>query len=275
LFVDANRGENIKRRGASMSISIEHNPNSFMIRSDGTFHVAFGGIEMDLLKAQNKNGQVVYPFQGVCSTQDRDLEGEILIQKGLNFEPFMQYGEFNWNHIPFAMVGVPVGKKAWFEDPVWKSQGEIIGGLTALKINGQEYTTDQIVQQHNALKKSGCNRGLCQSVEGKVIERSECGKFVKKANIVNVALTFQPINGGTNVDMLAKSFAGKAEIVTSDRWYEGAMGNLPAPAQQEITNDEVGVLAQKLRDRLMLKKGMNRLEAEAHVWKFLRNKFGN
>ena len=158
-----------------MTTSIEHNPNSFMVRSDGTFRAMFGGIEMDLLKAQGRNGAIVYPFQGICSTEDKDIEGEVLIQKGLDFVPFMEHGEFNWNHIPFAMVGVPTGKKAWFEGKVWKSEGEILGGLTALSMNGRDYTTDQIVAQHNALKKSGHPRGLCQSVEGKVIERSSCG----------------------------------------------------------------------------------------------------
>jgi hypothetical protein len=265
-----------------MNISIEHNPSSFMVRSDGTFRASFGGIEMNLLKAQDKNGAVVYPFQGICSTQDKDIEGEILIQKGLDFAPFMQFGEFNWNHIPFAMVGVPVGKKAWFDDPVWKSQGEILGGLVALSLNGKDYTTDQIVSQHNTLKKAGHTKGLAQSVEGKVVERSPCGKFVKSATIYNIALTFQPINGGTNVDLLAKSFAGKAEIITSDRWYDslekGALSVADAkPVMKEDlegATDEVGMLARKLRDRLMVRKSMGRLEAEVHVWNFLRKKYG-
>lgn len=264
-----------------MSISIEHNENSFMVRSDGSFRALFGGIEMNLLKAQNKNGAVVYPFQGVCSTEDRDIEGETLIQKGLDFAPFMDMGEFNWNHIPFAMVGVPVGKKAWFDDKVWKSQGEILGGLTAMTHNGMTYTTDQIVEQHNALKKAGMNKGLCQSVEGKVVERSPCGHYVKKATIYNIALTFQPINGGTNVDMLAKSLAGKSEILTADRWYDSVEKSLSVTNAQPVmkedlegSHDDVSVLARKLRDRLMLKKGFDRFEAESFVWNFLRNKYG-
>jgi hypothetical protein len=267
-----------------MSISIEHNANNFMVRSDGSFRALFGGIEMNLLKAQNKNGAVVYPFQGICSTPDKDIEGEILIQKGLDFSPFMNTGEFNWNHIPFAMVGVPVGKKAWFDDPVWKSQGEILGGLVALSKDGIDYTTDQIVNQHNALKKAGMPRGLCQSVEGKVVERSPCGHYVKKATIYNVALTFQPINGGTNVDLLAKSLAGKAQIMMADRWYDQVEKSSSICFESEKpfmregfesnSDDEVGVLARRLRDRIMLKKGINRLEAESYVWNFLRNKYG-
>jgi len=267
-------------------ISIEHE-NGFFVRSDGSFRACFGGIESDLLKAVQKNNTVVYPFQGICSTPDKDLEGEALLQKGLNFTPFMEHGEFNWNHIPFAMVGVPAGKKAWFEDPVWKSQGEIIGGLTVLEQNGVKYTSDQIVQQHNALRKSGHTMGLCQSVEGKVVKRSDCGKFVKKADIYHIALTFHPINQGTSVDLLAKSLAGRVEILTGDRFYDSvekgaalAVSNAKPFMQEDLEGaavnekDNVGKLASRLRDRLMLKKGMSRIEAEVRVWDFLRSKFG-
>ena len=200
--------------------------SGFYVRSDGSF-IAFmdnSSVSMGdaILKAEAKGETKVYPFVAQASTPDRDREGEILLQKGLSFEPFKEHGEFNWNHIPHAMTGLPTGQKAWFEEPGWKCQGEIIAGLPILP----GYTTDMIVQQHNQLKKAGHDRGLCVSVEGKVQARSPEGRYVLKADIYNIAHTFRPQNVNCSVAMLTKSLAGVAPMLFRDQFYDGLNKNL-------------------------------------------------
>jgi hypothetical protein len=51
-----------------------------------------------------------------------------------------------------------------------------------------------------SLKESGSKRKLGLSLEGKIQERDETGKQIKKAWIKNVAVTYHPINQGTWVD---------------------------------------------------------------------------
>lgn len=253
--------------------------DGFLVRSDGTFHAFAGNV---ILKAERRGiDSVVYPFEGIASTADKDREGEILLQKGLNFQPFMEHGEFNWNHIPFTFVGVPIGKKAWFDDGHWNAEGEVIGGLPIMKTAVGEYTTDNVIFQHNALKKAGHQRGLCMSVEGKVVKRSDCGRYVTKADIYNIALTFRPQNPNCTVKMLAKSMAGNLQIIESDSLYRslGVQGIRPMVKEDlegagnfKEEEDEDDRLKKELVKHLVVSKGMSLNDAKIHVYTFLANK---
>lgn len=235
-----------------------------IVKSDGSFFSHFG--EMDLIKAETKEGVTAYHFAGVCSTPDKDREGEALLQEGLNFDNFNSSGEFNWNHVPHLLVGYPNGKGAYFDQGIWKAQGIIIPGLEVAR----GYNTDQIVQQHNQIKKAGLKKGLCMSVEGKVKERSLCGKYVKKAEIWNIALTFRPVNPNCTVELLAKSMDGKARIIENDDFYKSlGMGQIAPFVKQDI---EGGTPRQKIKRKLkqnMLEKGYSDREAEYFVEAFL------
>lgn len=242
----------------------------FFTRSDGSFRAVLPG-EI-ILKAEKLGDTEGYHFKGVASTGDKDREGEVLLQKGLDFEPFCEYGEFNWNHFPEIIVGVPTGKKAWFENGRWMTEGLIVKGMP---ISGN-YTTDMVVQQHNQLKKAGLPRGLCQSVEGKVTERSECGKYVKKATIHAVALTFRPVNPNCTIGLLAKSMDRQVPLVCNDDLYRAAL----TPHQSQGTGRDLeaelekAFLEGRLAQHLMgLKKGMTLEQAKARIKQMDVNKF--
>lgn len=241
--------------------------NQFFIKHDGTFNAHFGDV---ILKAEKVGDTEGWHFSAVASTSDKDREGETLLQKGLNFTPFTDSGEYNWNHMSHAMVGVPVGKKAWFENNKWMCEGMILKDMPITK----GYSTNEVVQQHNTLKKSGLQRGLCCSVEGKVIERSDDGKYVKKADIYNIALTFRPVNPNCSLTMLAKSLDKGAELSINDEFYKAlSVQNIGSFMKEDLegASSKKENLGRKLVKHLV-KKGFSEADATIKVYDFMKNK---
>lgn len=242
---------------------MDHN---FIIKSDGTFRAHMGDV---ILKSQKVGDTEGWHFEAIASTPDKDREGETLLQKGLNFDPFIDSGEFNWNHIPHAMVGVPVGKKAWFDKSVgWKCEGLILADMPI----SEKYTTNEVIKQHNQLKKAGFQRGLCTSVEGKVRERSDCGKYVKKADIYNIALTFRPVNPSCTVAMLAKSLDKQIELMEDNDFYKAMSADSAAAfTKEDVEGGDLGLEAKLVKH--LVRKGYSEKQAKAHVNSYMSKKF--
>lgn len=225
-----------------LDVTQEH---GFFVRSDGFFMADAGDV---VLKAETRGETLAYPFKARFSTPDKDREAETVMQKGLNFDPFKEHGEFNWNHIAHATVGLPVGEKAWFDEAGWCGQGEIIKGLPIWP----GYDTDMVIAQHNSFKKGGFKRGLCCSIEGKVTQRSKCGKYIEKADVFNVALTFRPVNPNCTVSMLAKSMAHQYPIINSDAFFRSlSIANIGAFTKEDL---EGGAAPARKRKRRKIDK---------------------
>lgn len=243
--------------------------DNFLIKSDGTFRAHMGSV---ILKSEKVGETEGWTFEAICSTPDKDREGETLLQKGLNFEPFCDSGEYNWNHIPHAMVGVPVGKKAWFDKSLggWKCEGMLLADMPI----APGYTTNEVVKQHNQLQKAGFQRGLCTSVEGKVRERSDCGKYVKKADIYNIAITFRPVNPNCSLEMIAKSMNGQAELQVANEFYKALSATDSAPfVKEDLEGDGKDTLG--LEKRLvqhLVRKGYSEGQAKKHVASYFKKK---
>lgn len=259
-------------------ISVGHE-NGFFTKADGSFF-AFVDVDLTLgtalLKATPRGDTKVYPFIAQASSPDVDFEGEVILQKGLNFGPFMADGCYNWNHLRDFITGYPSKRKAWFEGGVWRCDGDIISGMPL----PMGYNTDMMVTQHNQLAKSGAKRGLCVSLEGKVTDRSDCGRYVRSADIYNIAHTFKPVNPNCSVSMLAKSFHGMAELKQRDLYYDEMHKSLSLSAVSPFTkqdlegaaaNEDERDLDKKLIGHL-LQKGYGELEAKRHVYDFLWRK---
>lgn len=160
--------------------------NPLGLHSDGSFRF---NIPATLVKS--KDGKVF--IEGVASVEKPDLQGETVILKGMDLGYFVKRGFFNDNHSKDtdAKVGIPTEANVVSEDGVHK-----------LMVKGYMLDTPRakaIIDLAESLEKSGSDRRLGFSVEGKVKERD--GKIVKKSFLKDIALTAEPISVGTYMNI--------------------------------------------------------------------------
>lgn len=139
---------------------------------------------------------------GIVSTDHLDRQDEVLIQKGLDFSPFLKSGWFNDNHDSSTegLIGYP--QTAELRTLPDGSTGWYVEGYL---LKGSE-RADRIWELANALQKT--DRRLGFSVEGSIGERdSENPKTVRKAVVREVAITRCPVNTNTSLNVLAKSLS--------------------------------------------------------------------
>lgn len=183
---------------------------------------------------------------GIISTETRDRQQEIIVQKGLDFEPFISYGWFNDNHSKATdgVVGYPTEVKTF-------NKGDALPNGTIAKSNctwaegycieGTE-RADNIWQLGQALSKSGSGRGLGFSIEGTVHKRTGPGKrIVAKATVQNCAITNCPVNPDTRMEMLAKSLTAIQTGHDIPNYVQKAMSmGTPGPGGAEPTGPVTG-----------------------------------
>lgn len=149
---------------------------------------------------------------GIASIETEDQDGEILLQRGLDFGPFLKGGWFNDNHGKKTsdILGYPDKNGVKY----FKKGDKLPSGATAKApghwvegylIEGYE-PADKIWKLGKSLRST--DRKLGFSVEGKVIQRTgPQDKIVSKAMVRNVAVTHCPVNSDAQMDVLVKSLA--------------------------------------------------------------------
>lgn len=179
--------------------------SDFRFQLDGESHLF-----EDLSKASEQQRRIA----GVISTETRDTQGEIVIQKGLNFEPFLKGGVYNDNHSKDtdAVVGWPE-KVEYFKKGTKLPDGSLAKANCTwaegylLKGNGNT-RADKIWDLAQAMLKSNSPRRLGFSIEGTVTKRlGPDRKIVAEANVINTAITNCAINPDTKLETLAKSLS--------------------------------------------------------------------
>jgi len=136
---------------------------------------------------------------GIISTEHKDRQGEVVLQRGLQFDDFLGNGWFNDNHSreTTGIVGYPLEIKKTIHNgkPATYVEGYLLKNFKP---------ADKIWDLANALQKT--DRKLGFSIEGKVVRRSgNDGKTIAEARVQNVAVTNCPVNSVTGMDVLAKS----------------------------------------------------------------------
>tara|TARA_R110002110_G_scaffold52496_2_gene152749 strand:- start:1964 stop:2665 length:702 start_codon:yes stop_codon:yes gene_type:complete len=124
-------------------------------------------------------------FTLIASTEQRDLDGELIIQKGLEWGLFEKRGWFNEEHkggYEFA-IGEPTDVQACMHK-----------GVPATRVEGFLYLDDPLgkkaYNKAKMLQKSSDTRRLGGSIEGPVIERDPIDRtIVRRALVTNVAIT--------------------------------------------------------------------------------------
>jgi len=144
---------------------------------------------------------------GFVSTDHLDRQGEVLIQEGLDFDPFLTKGWFNDNHSPDTdgVIGYPE----------FAELRTLPGGLhKGWYVEGYLLKTpraDGIWNLATELQKH--DRKLGFSVEGSIGERDASNsKQVRKAIVREVAVTKCPVNTKTALNVLAKSLSAGSAV---------------------------------------------------------------
>jgi len=136
---------------------------------------------------------------GLISTEHQDKQGEVVLQRGLDFKDFLSSGWLNDNHSKetTGIVGYPikVSKTTHEGKPATYMEGYLL----------PEYDrASEIWELAQSLQKT--NRRLGFSIEGKVKQRTgRDGKTIARAHVTNVAVTNCPVNTMTGLDLIAKS----------------------------------------------------------------------
>lgn len=177
-------------------------------------------VEFDFEKAEeDQQGNLGFKLAGYCSTETRDRQEEIVVQKGLDFSEFVAHGYFNDNHKQGTVdiVGYPTLAEM-HEDRGWYTEGFLFKGYPP---------AEKIVMLAKAMAQTPRRLGF--SIEGKVIERGHDNRIVR-AKVRNVAVTNCPVNTECTWSLMSKAFATSKEIEASYEKALAAGGSNPGGA---------------------------------------------
>ena len=144
---------------------------------------------------------------GLVSTETRDRQDEVVLQRGLDFHDFLKHGWYNDNHSKAtdAILGYP-------DRVEYVRKGDRLPDGSVSPANGhwaegyllETDRAQKIWELGNALQKSGRRLGF--SIEGSVEKRDDANrKVIAKAKVKNVAITNCPVNTDTRLEVIAKS----------------------------------------------------------------------
>lgn len=197
---------------------------------------------LDIIKggAPTDEGEPTAHIRGVISTDSVDLQGETIAQNGLDFSYFLRKGWLNLDHKPGVenVLGYPLsvetrGRETWLE-----------GVLLLDRPKARE-----IYDTARSLQKAGGGRRLGFSIEGQVIERDPKNpKRVIKARVLNCAITHNPINADTTLELMKSlisvgyqtpSAAPKGESLAPlvPQQLDGHIANAAGPSNNKFSHD--------------------------------------
>jgi hypothetical protein len=176
---------------------------------DFTIHVPLEAFE----KGDDPDGHTMW-IGGVVSTESLDQEDEVIIQQGLDFNPFLDKGWFNDNHSKetTGIVGYP-------SDAQYVQKGQQLPNGKRSRTNGwwaEGYLLNtakgrEIFGLCRALEDTPRQLGF--SIEGKVKQRDPRNKKrITKGVVRNIAVTHCPVNTDTEMYALAKALTAGASI---------------------------------------------------------------
>lgn len=138
-------------------------------------------------------------IRGIASSEVKDSDGHIIVQKGIDWSLFDQSGgplTFEHPRGPLNDIGETVDRKVVDVD-----------GVQATQIDGLIYTKRRLgweaFEQSLAMKKAGAKRRMGLSIEGYALERD--GNRITKSVVTSIAISTTPKNLITWFEPLAAS----------------------------------------------------------------------
>lgn len=159
--------------------------------------------EIDMVKSREENSDEpkVY-IAGVVSSDAEDLQGDRILQDGMEWSYFLRRGWLNYEHKqgPENILGVPTSVQ----------QVEMENGKRGTRVEGYLLTSRpkarEIAETAKALKSMNSERSIGYSIEGQVLQRdAKNPKIITKARILNVSITAHPVNPDTSLELVARS----------------------------------------------------------------------
>jgi len=152
-------------------------------------------VECDIEKG-GQSGKDEMIVRGIASTADKDADQETLEPVGYILDRFLEYGFINYNHLGKSdaskIIGEPIDAQVTSDNKFF--------------VKGKLYNTElgrSVYKLVNVLKKEKSKRKLGWSIEGRALERDPANeKRITKALITGVAITPNPINTNTYVDIV-------------------------------------------------------------------------
>lgn len=158
-----------------------------------SFYVPF-----DIEKSEvTQNGEKQMIIGGYASTADRDRQDDAIVQRGIDFSEFLDYGYLNYNHDNSIIVGYPIKEGCKVDSHGFYVKAKLLNGVQQ---------AEDMYQAAIALERANAPRRLGFSVEGKVLSRDKNGN-ITRCKIYNVAITNSPVNTNCTWDVLAKSMS--------------------------------------------------------------------
>lgn len=172
-------------------------------------------VPIDIAKSEKSSSEDEWRIAGYASTSSEDRQGDEIIQKGLDYSDFVNYGWFNYDHDNAKILGYPDKSKCKVDSKGFYVEGTLLKDVSIAK---------SMWETAVALKKSGSDRRLGFSVEGKVLKRNDLGQIVK-AKIYNVAITANPVNTTCSWEALVKSFTNDPKELEKAEALEAGHGD--------------------------------------------------
>lgn len=178
----------------------------------------------------DKSGEDASPHRGrisgLASSEAQDADGEIVVQKGLDWSWFLEKGFISLEH--------PLGVGNIVGEPVSVQLVKSGDNVAATRIEADLLLEDpngrSIWEKARCLKKSGGKRRLGFSIEGRVIERD--GSTIKKARVMSVAISPAPKNPRTWFEPIMASMFWRSMMGNSTG---AAMAGVPG---QGVSRDQ-------------------------------------
>jgi len=187
---------------------------------------------------------------GLITTDNRDRQNEIVLQRSLDFEPFKKFGWFNDNHSKDTdgVVGYPDADSLRYV-----KKGESLPNGQVAPGNGhwaegyllESERGNKIWDTAMALHKAGGDRRLGFSIEGSIQQRTgKDRKTIAKASVRNVAVTNCPVNTDTRLETLAKSIQAVEDCNTPEElWKALGMGTAAGGPAAQPAGPQTGATA--------------------------------
>ena len=186
-------------------------------------------------------------IEGIASTDHKDLQNENVVQSGIEFAYFIEYGYYNNDHKPGFenKVGEPTEAKIT-KDGLW-TKGY-------LWVKDFHPGADSIWELAQALEASGSDRQLGFSIQGKVLTRE--GTRILKAWVQDIAITPSPVNTATWMELvkdMGKSLWATAKDVddvkkglSSVRWEDVPLVGEPDVERPGLVTEGINFVYEQL-----------------------------